>query len=119
MTFLLWVRACGGGGGAGGIALWWQGRILLLRKGGILLGCGGVLLRQGGILLQWGIGCGGSSMHVLVDDAGEYVLHPLQGILKYRYCVLHFDYDGSWRRCTEGRGNSEDDVDTGLSNGAD
>jgi hypothetical protein len=58
-------------------------------------------------------------VHILVDNAGEYVLHLPQGILKYRYCVLHFDYGGSWWQCTEGRGNGEDGRDVGLCNGAD
>jgi hypothetical protein len=55
---------------------------------------------------------------ILVDDAGEYVLHPPQGILKYGYRVLRFDYGGGWWQCTEGRRNSEDGVDTGLCNSA-
>jgi hypothetical protein len=33
--------------------------------------------------LQWGIGCGSSSMRVLVDGAGKHVLHPPQSVLKY------------------------------------
>jgi hypothetical protein len=72
----------------------------------------------GRCIVAMGIGCGGPSVHVLVDDAGKYVLHPPQGILKYRYCVLRFDYGGGWWRCTEGRGNGKDSGDVGLSNSA-
>jgi hypothetical protein len=83
MAFLLWVRACRGGDSGSGVTLWRRGSILLQQRGGILAGRGSILLRRGSILLQWGVGCGGSSMRVLVDDAGEHVLHPLQRILKY------------------------------------
>jgi hypothetical protein len=58
-------------------------------------------------------------MRILVDDTGEYVLHPLQGILEYSYRILHFDYGSSWQWCTEGRWNSEDGGDVGLCNSAD
>jgi hypothetical protein len=97
---------------------WWGG-ILLWRWGGILAWWGGVLLWRGSVLLRWGVGCGSSSVCVLVDDAGEYGLHLPQRILKYRCRVLCFDYCGDWRQSTEGRGNGEDDGDTGLCNSAD
>jgi hypothetical protein len=119
MAFLFWVRACRGGDGRSGIALWWRGGILLQWRGGILAGRGGILLWRGDVLLRWGVGCGGSSMCILVDDASEYVLHLPQGILKYRYRVLRFDYNGGWWWCTEGRGNGEDGGDASLSNSAD
>jgi hypothetical protein len=66
-----------------------------------------------------GIGCGGSSMRILVDDASEHILHPLHRVLKYGCRVLRFDYNGGWWRCTEGRGNGEDGRDAGLCNSAD
>jgi hypothetical protein len=73
MALLFWARACGGGDGGGGVDLQRWGGILLQQRGSILAG-------RGSILLQWGIGCRGFSMHILVDNAGEYVLHPPQGI---------------------------------------
>jgi hypothetical protein len=115
MPFLLWSGACGAGDSGGGITLWrwcrillwWRGRILL-GQGRILLGQGRILLGQGRILLQWGISCRGFSMCILVDGAGEHVLHPLQSVLEYGCCVLCFDYDSGWQWCTDGRGNGKD-----------
>jgi hypothetical protein len=118
MALLFWVRACGGGDGRSGVALQWLSSILMRWWGGILAGRGGILLWRCGVLLRWGIGCRGSSMHVLVDDAGEHVLHPPQGILKDGCRVFRFDYDSGWRWCTEGRRNGEDGGDAGLCNGA-
>jgi hypothetical protein len=56
-------------------------------------------------------------MRVLIDDTGEHVLHPPQRVLKDGCCVFHFDYDGGWRRCTEGRWDGEDSGDMSLCNG--
>jgi hypothetical protein len=119
MALLFWARACGGGDNGSGVTLRWLGGILLRRRGGILAGRGGVLLRRGGVLLQWGVGCGGSSMRVLVDNASKHVLHLPQGILKYGCRVFRFDYDGGWRWCTESRRNGEDGGDASLCNSAD
>jgi hypothetical protein len=112
MAFLLWVRACRGGDGRSGVTS--------LRRGGILLRWwGGILAGQGGVLLQWGVGYGGSSVRILVDNTSKHVLHLLQRILKYGCCVFRFDYGSGWRQCTEGRWDSEDSRDAGLCNGAD
>jgi hypothetical protein len=75
MAFLLWVRTCGGGDGRSGVTLRRQGSILLWQRGGILVGRGSILLQWGSILLRWGIGCRGSSMRILIDDASKHVLH--------------------------------------------
>jgi hypothetical protein len=111
MAFQLWARTCRGGDGRSGVTLWRRGGILLWRRGGILAGWGGVLLWRGGVLLQWGVGCGGSSVRVLVDDASEHVLHSPQRLLKNGCRVFRFDYGGGWQRCTESRRNSEDGGD--------
>jgi hypothetical protein len=58
-------------------------------------------------------------MRVLIDDAGEHVLHPPQRVLKDGCHVFHFDYDGGWQWCTEGRWDSEDSGDVSLCNGTD
>jgi hypothetical protein len=101
MAFLLWARACRGGDGRSGVTLrQWDG----------------ILVGQGSILLWWGVGCGGSSVHILVDDAGEHVLHLLHRILKYGGRV--FCFDGGWWLCTEGRQDGKDGRDAGLCNGA-
>jgi hypothetical protein len=63
MALLFWAWACRGGDGGSSVALWQRGVILLWWRGGILAG-------RGGILLRWGVGCGGSSIHALIDDAG-------------------------------------------------
>jgi hypothetical protein len=119
MALLFWVQACGGGDSGSGVALRQQGGILLWQRGGILAGRGGILLRRSSILLWWGVGCGGSSMHILIDDAGKHVLYPLQRVLKDRCCVFRFDYDGGWQQCTEGRWDGKDGRDTSLCNGTD
>jgi hypothetical protein len=93
----------------GGITLQWWHEILLWQRGRILSG-------QGSILLQWGIGCRGFSVCILVAGASKHVLHPPQSVLEYGYHVLCFDYDNGWWRCTDGRGNSEDSGDVGLCN---
>jgi hypothetical protein len=78
-----------------------------------------MLLGWGGLLLRWGVGCGGSSMRILVDDAGKHVLHLPQRVLRDGCHVLCVDYDSGWWWCTEGRGNGEDGRDAGLCNSAD